>query len=36
MAVAFLGVASTTCCAPLNPAYRAGEAAAHLTQLRAR
>ena len=36
MAVAFLGVASAACCAPLNPAYRASEASAHLAQLRAR
>ncbi len=36
MAVAFLGVAAASCCAPLNPALRASEAAAHLAQLRAR
>ena len=35
-AVAFLGVASACCCAPLNPAYRASEAAAHLAHLRVR
>jgi acyl-CoA synthetase (AMP-forming)/AMP-acid ligase II len=35
-AVAFLGVASSAACAPLNPAYRASEASTHLTQLRAR
>src|SRR5262245_42983298 len=36
MAVAFLGVASAACCAPLNPAYRASEASVQLTHLRAR
>jgi acyl-CoA synthetase (AMP-forming)/AMP-acid ligase II len=36
MAVAFLGVAAASCCAPLNPAYRTTEAAAHLAHLRAR
>jgi acyl-CoA synthetase (AMP-forming)/AMP-acid ligase II len=36
MAVAFLSVASAFCCAPLNPAYRATEAAAHLRRLSAR
>lgn len=35
MAVAFLGVASAFCCAPLNPAYRASEAAAHLRRMSA-
>src|SRR4029434_22584 len=36
MAVAFLGVAAASCCAPLNPALRASEAATHLAQRRAR
>ena len=36
MAVAFLGVAAASSCAPLNPALREGETAAHLAQLRAR
>ncbi|HVN34259.1 MAG TPA: non-ribosomal peptide synthetase [Casimicrobiaceae bacterium] len=36
MAVAFLGVASAACCAPLNPACRASEASAQLAQLGAR
>jgi acyl-CoA synthetase (AMP-forming)/AMP-acid ligase II/aryl carrier-like protein len=36
MAVAFLGVASAFCCAPLNPAYRTTEAIAQLRRLSAR
>jgi acyl-CoA synthetase (AMP-forming)/AMP-acid ligase II len=35
MAVAFLGVAAGSCCAPLNPAYRANEVVAHLENVRA-
>jgi acyl-CoA synthetase (AMP-forming)/AMP-acid ligase II len=36
MAVAFLGIASASACAPLNPALREGEMAAQLGELRAK
>src|SRR5262245_11567940 len=36
MAAAFLSIASTATCAPLNPAFRVQDVQAYLTRLRAR